>query len=151
VRRPQLAAAEATTELVRRGLGHDARPGLVVSIATAGDLVQWHPHVHLLATDGGKAADSSWQPLPEWDAPLLTRLFRESLLAKLVLAHAISPELVQRLLAGWSLGGLHVGGDQPGNTQALQKANEADDGLLLGCHGSTSSRRGHARRTRSSP
>jgi hypothetical protein len=33
------AAAEATAELVRRGLGYDARPGLVVSIATAGDLV----------------------------------------------------------------------------------------------------------------
>jgi len=27
-------------ELVRRSLGDDARPGVVVSIATAGDLVQ---------------------------------------------------------------------------------------------------------------
>jgi arsenate reductase/ArsR family transcriptional regulator len=45
------AAAEATAELVRRGLGHDARPGLVVSIATAGDLAQWHPHLHPLTTD----------------------------------------------------------------------------------------------------
>jgi serine/threonine protein kinase len=35
----------------RRGLGHDARPGLVVSIATAGDLVQWNPHLHLLTSD----------------------------------------------------------------------------------------------------
>jgi hypothetical protein len=31
-------------QLVRRGLADDARPGIVVSIATAGDLVQWHPH-----------------------------------------------------------------------------------------------------------
>jgi hypothetical protein len=104
------AAAEATTELVRRGLGHDARPGLVVSIATARDLVQWHPHLHLLTTDGGKAADGSWQPQPEWDASLLMRLFRESLLAKLVLAHAISAELVKKLLA-WRHPGFsaHVG------------------------------------------
>ena len=59
------AAAEAVTELVRRGLADDARPGIVVSIATAGDLVRWHPHLHLLTTDGGKAADGSWQPQPE--------------------------------------------------------------------------------------
>jgi hypothetical protein len=104
------AAAEATAELVRRGLGHDARPGLVVSIATAGDLVQWHPHLHLLTTDGGKTADGSWKPLPEWDASLLMRLFRESLLARLVLAHAVSPELVKKLLA-WKHPGFsaHVG------------------------------------------
>ncbi len=34
------AGAEAVSELVRRSLGADARPGIVVSIATAGDLVQ---------------------------------------------------------------------------------------------------------------
>jgi hypothetical protein len=30
----------------------DARPGTVVSIATAEDLLQWHPHLHVLTTDG---------------------------------------------------------------------------------------------------
>ena len=97
-------------ELVRRGLGDEARPGLVVSIATAGDLVQWHPHVHLLTTDGGRTAEGSWEPLPEWNATLLMSLFRERLLAKLVEAHAISPELVQKLLA-WKHPGFsaHVG------------------------------------------
>jgi len=104
------AAAEAVTELVRRGLADDARPGIVVSIATAGDLVQWHPHLHLLTTDGGKTADGSWQPLPEWDGLLLMSLFRERLLAGLALAHAISPELVKKLLA-WKHPGFsaHVG------------------------------------------
>jgi hypothetical protein len=92
-------AAEAVTELVRRGLGHETRPGLVVSVATAGDLVQWHPHVHMLTTDGGKSLDGSWRALPQWDATLLMRLFRERLLARLVLAHAVSPELVKKLLA----------------------------------------------------
>ncbi len=86
-------------ELVRRSLGEDTRPGLVVSIATAGDLVQWHPHVHLLTTDGGRTADDSWQSLPEWNASQLMSLFRERLLARLVEAHAVSPELVRKLLA----------------------------------------------------
>jgi hypothetical protein len=104
------AAAEAVSEFVRRGVGGEARPGIVVSIATAGDLVQWHPHLHLLTTDGGKTADGSWKALAEWDGLLLMRLFRERLLARLVEAHAISPELVKKLLA-WKHPGfsVHVG------------------------------------------
>ncbi|HVO10117.1 MAG TPA: transposase zinc-binding domain-containing protein [Vicinamibacteria bacterium] len=42
------SAAKAVTELVRRGLGEEVRPGLVVPIAAAGDLVRWHPHIHML-------------------------------------------------------------------------------------------------------
>ncbi len=104
------AAAEAVSELVRRAAGDGARPGIVVSIATAGDLLQWHPHVHLLTTDGGKTADGSWQPLREWDGVLLMGLFRERLLGRLVASHAISPELVAKLLA-WKHPGFsaHVG------------------------------------------
>jgi hypothetical protein len=54
------AGAEATVELVRRTAGLDLRPGLVVSVATAGDLLQWHPHLHLLTSDGGFAADGTF-------------------------------------------------------------------------------------------
>jgi hypothetical protein len=43
------AGAEAVMELVRRVLGEAGRPGIVVSIATAGDLLQWHPHSECLA------------------------------------------------------------------------------------------------------
>jgi hypothetical protein len=98
------------SELVRRGLGDEVRPGLVVSIATAGDLVQWHPHAHMLTTDGAKTPHGTWQTLPEWDATLLMSLFRQRLLARLVLAHAISPELVKKLLT-WRHPGFsaHVG------------------------------------------
>jgi hypothetical protein len=104
------AAAEAVSELVRRGLGDAVRPGVVVSIATAGDLLQWHPHVHLLTTDGGRTAEGSWQPLPQWDGGRLMSLFRERLLARLVEAHAMSHELVAKLLA-WRHPGFsaHVG------------------------------------------
>jgi hypothetical protein len=93
------AAAEAMNGLVGSSLGTDARPGLVVSIATAEDLLQWHPQLHVLTTDGGMTADGSWQLLPEWDGVRLMSLFRERLLARLVECHAISPELVAKLLA----------------------------------------------------
>ena len=57
------AGAEATVELLLRATGEHLRPGLVVSLATAGDLLQWHPHLHLLATAGGFAQEGSFLPL----------------------------------------------------------------------------------------
>ena len=80
-------------------MGADARPGIVVSIATAGDLLQWHVHLHVLATDGAFSDDATFHPLAAWDAEPLMRLFRERLLARLALKHAISQELVTKLMA----------------------------------------------------
>jgi hypothetical protein len=52
--------------------------------------------------------------LPEWDATLLIGLFRERILARLLDRHAISPELVQKLV-GWRHPGFsaHVGESIP--------------------------------------
>jgi Putative transposase len=86
------AGAEAVQELVRLAYGSDARPGVVVFVATAGDLLQWHPHLHLITTDAGRTKDGSWHPVPEWDGLRLMTLFRERLLAKLVEKRAISKE-----------------------------------------------------------
>ena len=104
------AGAEATVELVRRAAAPDARAGLIVSVATAGDLLQWHPHLHLLTTDGGFAPSGDFIPLPEWDATLLMTLFRERILARLLDRHAISEEPVRKLLS-WRHPGFsaHVG------------------------------------------
>jgi hypothetical protein len=69
-----------------------------------------HPHLHLLTTDGGFAPDGRFLPLPQWDPALLVSLFRERLLARLLDRHAISQELVHKLLA-WRHPGFsaHVG------------------------------------------
>ena len=71
--------AEAVAEYVRRRLGPDCRPGIVVSVATAGDLVQWHPHAHLLLTDGAFSNDGAYHALENWDAEVVMKLFRERL------------------------------------------------------------------------
>ena len=91
-------AAEAVVEYVRRRLGPDCRPGIVVSIATAGDLAQWHPHGHLLVTDGDFSDDGAFHPLPSWGAEAVMKLARERLLARLVERHAISDELARKLV-----------------------------------------------------
>jgi putative transposase len=102
--------AEALAEYMRRQVGADARPGIVVSIASAGDLLQWHPHGHILMTDGAFSDDGAFHRLATWDGDALMKLFRERLLARLVERHAISGDLVRKLLA-WRHPGFsaHVG------------------------------------------
>jgi hypothetical protein len=105
-----LAGAEAVTEAIREAVGEDVSPRLVVSIATAGDLVQFHPRLHILGTDGAFAADGSFSALPAWDAEKVMKLFRRRLLDRLMARKAISEELVKKLLA-WRHPGFsaHVG------------------------------------------
>jgi hypothetical protein len=84
-RRPRVATRpQRSKELVAHAGGErEARPGIVASVATAGDLLQWHPHLHLITTDSGRATDGSWPTLAQWDAERLMRLFRERLLGSL--------------------------------------------------------------------
>ena len=107
-------AAEAIAEYARRGVAEQARPGIVASIATAGDLMQWHPHGHLLVTDGAFSDDGTFHSLATWDAEAVMTLFRERLLARLIECHAISEDLARRLLS-WRHPGFsaHVGNAIP--------------------------------------
>jgi len=52
---------------MRTELGVEARPGIVVSIATSGDMLQWHPHGRLLVTDGAFSDDGTFHPLATCD------------------------------------------------------------------------------------
>ena len=91
-------AAEALAEYMRRHLAAHSRPGIVVSINTSGDLMQWHPHGHLLSSDGAFSDDGTFHPLEVWDGEAVMKLFRERLLARLIERHAISQELARKLL-----------------------------------------------------
>ena len=116
------SGAEALSEYMRREVGADTRPGIVVSIATSGDLLQWHVHLHVLATDGAFSDDATFHPFATWDAEALMRLFRERLLERLIDKHAISQELATKLMA-WRHPGFsaHVGEPiSADDTQALE-------------------------------
>jgi hypothetical protein len=91
-------SAEALSEYLRREVGVDTRPGIVVSVSSAGDLLQWHPHGHILVSDGAFSDDGAFHPLQTWDGDAVMKLFRERLLARLIERHAISEELARKLL-----------------------------------------------------
>ena len=46
----------------------DVVPGLVVGIQTHGELANWHPHLHALATGVAFAPDGAFIPMPDTTA-----------------------------------------------------------------------------------
>ena len=61
-----------------------AVPGLIVCVQTFGTVAHWHPHLHVLMSDGAFRRDGSFVPLPEPDATVLEELWRRSVLAAFV-------------------------------------------------------------------
>ena len=83
------------------------RPGLVLFVQTFGDLVNFHPHVHVLAADGAFRADSAFVELPAVPEELLSAAFRSEVLKVLVAERAVSEQLAQDML-GWQHSGFSV-------------------------------------------
>jgi hypothetical protein len=89
-------------------LGDDtALPGAIGFIQTAGELLNFHPHLHLLITDGVLQPDGTFERLPYPDARQLERLFRAELLRLLLDRGLITQEVIDNLLS-WRHSGFSV-------------------------------------------
>jgi len=53
------------------------RPGMVAVVQTAGDLANWHPHVHALVSRGGWTQNGQWVPISYVDERATELLFRQ--------------------------------------------------------------------------
>ncbi len=84
-------------------------PGAVGFLQSAGELLNFHPHVHVLLTDGGWAPDGSFQPLPAFHHGHVECLSRAEVLRMLLAKGLIGQETVRNLLA-WLHSGFSVHG-----------------------------------------
>lgn len=85
-----------------------SRPGLSLFVQTFGDLVNFHPPVHVLAADGVFRAIGTFLCLPPVPEELLREAFRQAVLDFLVKGRAIPAELRSRLLEWRHFGGFSV-------------------------------------------
>jgi hypothetical protein len=101
-------AARSVTAFIRATLGErHLSVGIVSSIQTHGSLANWHPHLHMLVTDGGFRPDGTFVRLPLHDVTTLTEAFRRAVLQLFVKRELMDVETAQGMLA-WPHSGFHV-------------------------------------------
>ena len=82
-------------------------PSVVASVQTFGSLVNFHPHLHLLVTDGVFRPDGTFIHLGFHQIEVLTEAFRRALLRAFVRKELLSEHDAQSMLA-WPHSGFHV-------------------------------------------
>jgi hypothetical protein len=72
-------AARTVTVAIRTRTGeHDLAIGIVACLQTHGSRANWHPHLHLLVTDGGFRFDGTFVSWPVHETARLTEAFRRA-------------------------------------------------------------------------
>ncbi len=101
----------------------DIKPGAVGFIQTSGELLRFHPHIHLLLADGAWLPDGSFRHLLYFDNQHVLRLFRAEVFRLLVGRGKISLETVEEMLR-WPHSGFSV--------HAAVRAETRDEAAQLG-------------------
>ncbi len=102
------AAWETVRELMVAATGEQGlRPGMVAVVQTAGDLGNWHPHVHALVSRGGWTRDWEWVPVAYVDEHAAELLFRHKVMRLLQDVGLLTEERTGLLLS-WRHTGFSV-------------------------------------------
>jgi hypothetical protein len=102
------AAARTVTTAVRTLTGErELAVGIVACLQTHGSQANWHPHLHLLVTDGGFRPDGTFVTWPAHDTARLTEAFRRAVLRLFVRRELFDEDQAAGMLT-WPHSGFHV-------------------------------------------
>ena len=85
----------------------DALPGMVAGIQTFGELINFHPHIHAIATDGVFTPDSTFLCLPRIDKQLLLEVWKNKVFELFVEEGKIDRETAEQMRC-WPHSGFSV-------------------------------------------
>jgi hypothetical protein len=104
----------------------DVVPGMIAAIQTHGELLHWHPHIHVLITCGAFTPEGDFLQLPEFDMDRLLVAWQEAAFALYLAEEKIEPEVVENMRS-WQHSGFSVdqsvflpAGDQAGIERLIQ-------------------------------
>lgn len=101
-------AARTVTAAIRTLTGErQLAVGIVACLQTHGSRANWHPHLHLLVTDGGFRPDGTFVMWPVQDTARLTEAFRRAVLRLFVRLELFDEEQAAGMLT-WPHSGFHV-------------------------------------------
>ena len=114
------AARCLQTELQRLLGRHDVMPGLIAAVQTHGELLHWHPHIHMLVTCGAFSPEGKFLDVAELHTEALRTAWQEAVFALYLAEEKIDPEVVENMRT-WPHSGFSVdqsvflpAGDGPG-------------------------------------
>jgi len=101
-------AARTITAAIRTLTGEgELAVGIVACLQTHGSRANWHPHLHLLVTNGGFRPDGTFVSWPAHDTARLTEAFRRAVLRLFVRLDLFDEDQAAGLLT-WPHSGFHV-------------------------------------------
>ena len=113
-------------EAVRLLGREDVVPGMVAAIQTHGELLHWHPHLHMLLTCGAFTPEGDFLELPQFDMERLLLAWQDAVFALYLAEEKIEPEVVENMRS-WEHSGFSVdqsvflpAGDQAGIERLIQ-------------------------------
>ena len=83
------------------------KTGAVMALHTAGDLLHWHPHIHMIALNGVLDSKESFSELPTVDCSELQRTFANKIFDALLEKELLTPETVSSMQS-WEHSGFSV-------------------------------------------
>lgn len=101
----------------------DAVPGAVIAIHTFGDFLGWHPHLHILCTDGCFYGNGMFRVAPLFELKHLEAIFRHKVFNMLLSKAKIITEDLVDMLMNWRHSGFNVfcgSRIQPGDEKAME-------------------------------
>ena len=100
----------------------DAVPGAVIAIHSFGDFLGWHPHLHILCTDGCFYGNGMFRVAPVFELKQLEEIFRHKVFKMLLSKGKITEDLLDMLM-NWRHSGFNVfcgSRIQPGDEKAME-------------------------------
>ncbi len=77
----------------------DAEPALVLTLQTAGEALNWNPHLHGMLADGAFLGDGTFKPFDEINLKVIQDRFAELVLSEFVKRELITDEVMSQVLS----------------------------------------------------
>ncbi len=102
-----LAAVHALLKYFRSFTDLEIMPRVVAVIQTFGDRINFHPHIHVLATEGGTAPECTFHHVSRFHDETISKIFTHEVFSLLLREKLIGLPLVQKILT-WHHTGFNV-------------------------------------------
>jgi hypothetical protein len=102
-----LSAVRSLTKFLHTATGFELIPGVVAVIQTFGSRINFHPHIHVLITEGGTAPDGSFHRVPRFHDEVIQEIFTHEVFSLLLRKKLIGLPLVRKILH-WRHTGFNV-------------------------------------------